>query len=153
MFMSDNISKAVIDLEADPFIPEIWSVEEHQKGGVLEWDKDAQKEALHLDTDQKNGKWIEGNKLREELKGKPVLNAVVLDYLLSHPQIIPEQWKGKTVYFWGTVYRSQHGGLYVRSLFWFPGGPNWWDVEGWSSSSRFLDLNWHGNDPAALSVS
>jgi len=42
------------------------------------------------------------------------MNANVLDYLLAHPELIPEDWKNKYVFFWGTIYRYSSGGL--RSL-------------------------------------
>jgi hypothetical protein len=73
----------VIDCDAAPFIPSGWKVEEHQKGGNIKFD--ASKVELYLSKKQKSGS-IEGNKLREELKGKKVLNANVMDYLLANPQ-------------------------------------------------------------------
>lgn len=133
----------VIDCEADPFVPEGWSVEEHQKGGMFKWD--AANVALHLDKGQKNGKYIEGHKLRKELAGKPVLSANVLDYLLAHPHLIPEEWKGKLVFFWGTIYRYRGGSLCVRYLRW--GG------DGWSWNFLWLVDGWTGSDPAAVPAS
>ena len=88
---------------------------------------------------------LEGNKLRKELQSRKVLNANVLDYLLAHPELIPEEWKGKCLFFWGTIYRRSNGHLYVRFLYWF--GDRWRWVGGW------LDDGWRGNDPAVLSAS
>jgi hypothetical protein len=116
----------LIDLDADPFVPNSWSVVEHQKGGQFKWD--ASTVSLCLSKKQQSSKWIEGHKLREELEGKPVFNANLLDYLLKHPRLIPEEWKGKYVFFWGTVYRSSRGSLYVRYLCW--DGDRWdWDYD------------------------
>lgn len=79
----------VIDCDADPYVPDGWKVEEHQKGGQFKWD--ASQMQLFLAEGQKNGKRIEGNKLRKELASQPVLNANVLDYMLAHPHLIPEE--------------------------------------------------------------
>lgn len=135
----------IIDCDAEPFVPDGWSVVEHQKGGAFKWDKEAQKYALYLDKGQKNGKWIEGNKLRKALAKQPVLNANVLDYLLAHPHLIPEEWKSKVVFFWGTIYRFRGGDLYVRCLDWFGGRWNW--------DASWLGSDWGGNFPAAVPAS
>jgi len=138
-----TVPEHVIDCDADPLVPEGWSVEEHRNGGAFKWN--ATNVSLHLDKGQKNGKWIEGNKLRKELANKPVLNANVLDYLLAHPHLIPEEWKSKVVFFWGTIYRHRGGSLYVRYLDWH--GVRWdWDAS-------WLDFDWHGSGPAAVSAS
>ncbi len=139
----------VIDLDADPFVPNNWQVEMYQKQGSFKWDpKQVQ---FYLSEPQRKEKSIEGNKLRKELEGKPVFNANLLDYLLAHPHLIPEDWKqdekGRTryIFFWGTIYRSSGGYLFVRYLCW---GGGWWQ---W-------DYNWLGNGwdvsyPAALRAS
>lgn len=134
----------LIDCDAVPFLPNGWrGVEKHWKSGQLEWNPTQIK--LYLSKKQTDGKVIEGNKLRKELENQNVLNANVLDYLLAHPNLIPEEWKGKYVFFWGTIYRDSHGRLYVRYLFWH--GSGWdWDY-GWLGSDFF------GNDPAAVSAS
>ena len=115
--------KHIIDLAAGPFMPEGWKGEEHQKGGQWEWD--STKVKLHLSDGQKDGRYIAGNKLREELKSQPVMNANILDYLLAHPELIPEEWKDKAVFFWGTIYRRADGDLCVRYLCWSGGGWLW----------------------------
>jgi hypothetical protein len=115
--------KHIIDCDAKPFVPDGWKVEEHIKGGQFKWDPSSIK--LYLDESQENGKSIVGNKLRELLSGKPVFNANVLDYLYAHPELIPEDWKGKAIMFWGTIYRSSDGYLYVRYLCWGGGRWNW----------------------------
>lgn len=117
------VTKHLIDCDADPMVPNGWKVEEHTKGGQLEFDP--AKVALYLSKQQQGDKYIEGNKLRKELKGKPVFNANVLDYLLAHTNLIPEEWNGKAIFFWGTIYRRSVGGLYVRYLFWDDGRWDW----------------------------
>ena len=138
-----KLIKHVIDCDANPFVPDGWKVEEHQKGGQLVWD--ASKVQLYLSDGQKNGKVIEGNKLRKELAGKPVLNANVLDHLLANPHLIPEEWKGKVIFFWGTIYCSSDGRLYVRCLYCFG--------DRWDLSCNWLGFGWHDDDPVALRAS
>lgn len=134
------IKNHVIDCDADPFIPDGCKIEEHQKCGQMVWD--ASHIILHLADGQKNGKAIEGNKLRKRLVSKPTLNACVLDYLLANPHLIPEEWKGKYIFFWGTIYRHSDGGLYVLCLCWSGGGWHW--------RALWLGSDWYGSSPAAL---
>ena len=133
-------TKHVIDCDADPFLPNGWKMEEHTKGGQWEWNTDQVE--LYLAGGQKDGGYVNGHKLRKQLKDKPILNANVLDYLLAHQELIPEEWKGKRVYFWGTVYRYSDGHLCVRCLGWH--GRTW----GWSS--LWLGNDWFGGRPAAF---
>lgn len=139
----------VINLNAGPFIPNGWSVEQHQQGGPFKWDPKAVE--LYLSEPQRKEKSIEGNKLRKELENKAVLNANVLDYLLAHPNLIPEEWKKdeknrtRYIFFWGTIYRSSYGCLYVRCLYWNDGRWHW--------SDDWLVRGWDVNDPAALRAS
>jgi len=134
----------VIDCDADPFVPDGWSVEEHQKGGSFQWD--ASKVELWLANGQKNGgKVLEGYMLHKEMAKKVPFNACVLDYLLANPHLIPEEWKGKYVFFWGTVYSYRDGSLYVRYLCWNDGRWDW--------GYNWLDNVWHGGSPAALRAS
>lgn len=134
----------VVDCDVDPVLPSGWKgAGYHKKGG--QFILDVSKVKLHLSPNQMNGKYIEGNKLRKELASEQVLNANVLDYLLAHPDLIPEDWKGKYVFFWGTIYRYSDGNLYVRCLY-FDGGSWGWDC-------LCLFSNFHGYDPAAVLAS
>ena len=74
-----------------------------------------------------------------------MLNANVLDYLLANPHLIPEEWKGKYVFFWGTVYHRRDGDPCVRCL--------GWNGAGWSWASHWLGASWTGDRPAALRAS
>ena len=118
----------LIDCNADPFIPCSWELESHKKGGMFEFNKE--KFFLYLTKKQKK-RSIEGNELRKELLGKPVMNANVLDYLLAHPKLIPEEWESKYIFFWGTIYRNSNGLLYVRYLR--------WDGSQWGWRCHWLD--------------
>jgi len=120
----------LIDCDSAPLVPNGWTVEEHKKGGFLKFDP--AKISLYRSKKQKKG-IIGGHDLRKELANKPVMNANVLDYLLAHPELIPEEWKGEYTFFWGTIYRGSDGGLYVRYL-------------GWSGSRWFWHYYWLGFD-------
>ncbi|PIZ99774.1 MAG: hypothetical protein COX77_00545 [Candidatus Komeilibacteria bacterium CG_4_10_14_0_2_um_filter_37_10] len=91
---------------------------------------------------QKKGS-IEGNDLRKEIVSPLVLNANVLDWLLDHPELIPEEWKRKYIFFWGTIYRGSDDNLYVRYLI--------WDGAMWDWRRRWLGDDFASSDfPAAL---
>ena len=143
----------VIDLGASPYLPDGWKVEEHQKGKLVKLERrgddlylDGKKIDLFLSKNQKGG-CIGGNNLREELAKEPVLNANVLDHLLKpeNQHLIPDSWKGKCAFFWGTVYRSADGNLCVRCLY--------WDGDGWNWNYDWLGNDWFANRPAAVSAS
>jgi len=126
-----------------PFIPEGWLVEEHIDHGKIDIAKI--KIDLHLEPEQQ-GNYLTGNTLRERLKDKPVLNACVLDYLLEHQELIPNEWKGRFVFFWGTTYRSSDGSLYVRYLY-------YWNDRRWGWNDYWLDNYFYDNGPAVISAS
>lgn len=132
--------KHIIDLDADPFVPEGWKVEEHQKGGQLVWC--SEKVKLYLSPTQEGSSYIGGNKLRKELKRERVMNANLLDYLLSHQELIPKSWKGQALFFWGTIYRNSGDRLCVRYLF-FLEGRWYWDYS-------WLGLSWDVLGPAVV---
>lgn len=118
-----KIVEHIVDLDADPVLPNGWKVEDHKKGG--KWKFDPRQVSLHLSSNQMCNKTIVGNELRKELAREPVANANLLDWYLAHPEFIPEEWKGKAVFFWGTIYRRSVGHLYVRCLCWNGGGWHW----------------------------
>lgn len=128
-----------IDCDSAAFTPEGWKVEEHIRGGNIRFI--ASEIELYISLQQKN-KSIDGYKLRDELKDKNVLNANVLDYLLANPKAIPESWKDKAVFFWGTIYREPGGRRCVRCLYWCDGQWRW--------SHDRLVAGWGRNNPAAI---
>lgn len=153
-----EVVKHILDLSADPFIPENWKLEpgNHLKGKkevelVRQGDDlylDGKKLTFFLSTEQVGGKRIQGHKLRKELGDSKILNANVLDYLLAHPELIPDSWKkdenGNTrfIYFWGTIYSGSFGSPYVRCLCW--SGNRWGWGYGW------LGDDWSSSGPAVL---
>ena len=146
-----------VDLGADPFLPDGWSVEEHQKGKFVKLERngddlylDGKKIEFWLSREQKRAV-VTGNILREKLRDKPVINANLSDYLLKNPHLSPEAWKkdenGNTryIFFWGTIYRDADGSLCVRCLCW--GGDRWIWLFLW------LDDDFSDDNPAAVSAS
>lgn len=131
----------LIDCDANPFIPDGWSVEDHKKSGMFKFNP--KKISLYRSKKQKKGS-IEGNDLRKELANQPVLNANVLDYLLAHPELIPEEWKGEHIFFWGTIYRNSVDYLYVRHLH--------WNGSRWSWGYVWLILGFASDFPAAITI-
>ncbi|MAG11703.1 MAG: hypothetical protein CMI52_02750 [Parcubacteria group bacterium] len=126
-------NRIIIDCDADPFIPDSWSVEEHRKGGQLEWN--CENVELWLSQEQQSSS-IQGHQLRKQMAEKRVFNANVLDHLLTNPHIIPEEWKSQYIFFWGTIYRNRNGRLYVRSLY--------WDGGAWCWNDGWLGRRWRG---------
>jgi len=133
----------IIDCDADPFVPDGLEVVEHHKGGKFQFTPSVV--SLYLSEQQKNSNYISGEKLREELKNKTVLNANVLDWLIAHPHYIPEEWKNKFILFWGTIYRDSYGDLYVRCLYWRGGRWHWNHLQ--------VDNDFYSYYPAALRAS
>lgn len=140
-----QITKHIIDCDAAPFVPKGWAVEEHQEGGQFNF-----KELLvqlSLIEGQQTGT-LEGNDIRKELAmelpDKLSLNANVLDYLLAHSEIIPGYWKGKDVFFWGTVYKDSEGDLCVRYL-------TRYDSK-WDWNYRWLGSEWGSKLFAAMRI-
>lgn len=111
-----KVKEHLIDCDANPSIPGSWSVEEHRKIGMFKFNPE--KISLYLSKYQEKES-VKGNDLRKELASQPTLNANILDYLLDHPGLIPEEWRDKNIFFWGTIYRDSSGGLGVRYLFWY----------------------------------
>lgn len=133
--------KHIINTNSAPKIPyDGWTVESHAKMGKLDWGKI--KPELYLSEKQKNG-YIVGEELLSELEGKNPLNANVLDYLLDHPDLIPKEWRGKWIYFWGTIYRDSDDDLCVRCLYVCDGGSC-------RSDCRYVSLDFDSGFPALV---
>lgn len=106
---------------------------------------DPAKVKLHFSPNQQEGKYIVGSKLKKELEDRPVFTAHVLDFYLANPYLISEEWKGKAVFFWGTIFRDAHGDRCVRYLYFSDGR--------WYSDYYWLDSDWYGSNPAAVRAS
>ena len=141
----------VIDCAVAPFVPEGWMVAPANEQiasrftGEIVWGPETTPVAFHLDAGQQGDGRVVGNELRKRLAGQRVLPANVLDYLLAHPQLIPESWKGQYLFFWGTVYRDAGGGLCVRDLY--------WDGDAWDWDCFWLVDDFDSSNPAAVPAS
>lgn len=131
--------------EVERHIGDGWAIVEKRSDGLY---VSGRKVIQHLSKRQQNGKSLKGYELREELTGKPILNANLLDALYENTHLIPEDWKkdeqGNTryIFFWGTIYRGSDGNLSVRYLFFNDGA--------WRRRyCRWLGRDWRGYDPAA----
>ena len=102
----DPLSMSIIvDCDANPNIPSglylTGEGTEHRKMGKITLEKrddgklyaNGKEVVRDLSPNQKNGKTIQGHKLRKELKDVQVLNACIMDALLANPQLIPDEWK------------------------------------------------------------
>ena len=107
-----------IDCDADPSAYDGLVVVEHKKGGLILWGP--KKFALYLSEPQRVGV-VASCRLLKELKSLPVMNTNVGDFCLRNPGLIPHEWKGNYIFFWGTIYRDQNGrsdgDLCVRCLY------------------------------------
>lgn len=116
-------TSCLIDLDADPVIPPGWyGFTSHIKRGMLEWNPKLF--SMYFSLFQQNGKHIWGPYLQGEIVTRHdylLLNANVLDYWLSHQDIIPEECKNPQISlcFWGTIYsiKKSRPQRYVRQLF------------------------------------
>jgi hypothetical protein len=150
-YLAPTNTRHFTDLSLHAIAFQGWQVAEYQKAknyiNVLMW-WDAARVELYVDDAQKNND-IKGSAVRERLKGKPVLNADVLDFLLGHANFIPEDWKKKDncghtrrIFFWGTIYCRPNGDRYVRYLC--------WDKNEWMWDFYWLGALWQDNYTAAL---
>ena len=154
-----NETTIVVNLAATPKLPfngaelekhigDGWAIVEKRTDGLY---VNGRKVVLDLVKRQKNGKWLKGHELREELTDKPVLNANLLDAVADNPHLIPEDWKkdedGNTrfIFFWATIYRDSIGNLYVRCLYFLVGG--------WQRIYDWLGNDWRGNLTGAVLAS
>ncbi len=147
----------VVDCDLNPNIPSglylTGEGTEHRKMGKITLEKredgklyaNGKEVVRYLSPNQKNGKVIQGHKLRKELKDVQVLNACIMDALFANPQLIPDEWRSGYTYFWGTTFRSARGRLYVEYLCW--SGIRWL----WNFS--WLDYDRNSRYPAALLAS
>jgi len=134
--LTKNKSVAFDDTEK-PRIIDGLEIKEHKSLGKV----DLSKMKLFLSEGQRTG-WIKKTELKKLLAGKKALNANVLDYLLEHQELIPQEWRGKWVLFWGTIYRNSDGDLFVRYLH--------WNGAEWDWNYHWLDDDFNAAYPAAL---
>jgi len=134
--------------EVEDHVGEGWAVVEKRPDGLY---VNGRKVVLYLSKRQMNDKSSKGYDLREELTGKPVLNANLLDALADNTHLIPEDWKKdergdiRYIFFWATVYRHSDGYQCVRCLY--------FSDDEWHRSYIWLGTGFSGGYPAALLAS
>ncbi len=122
-----------------------WVRVERRKTGLF---VDGKKIILHLDEGQKDDKVMVGTKLAEALTGKSVEHPNVLDALMEHPHLIPDEFKqdgqGRTIYifFWAVKFRGRGGNLCVRYLY--------WNLGAWRAYCSWLGSYWGDWGTAAV---
>ena len=139
----DVVLEDIIDTDLVPLAPDGFLLESHL--GFGRWQLHSEEIELFLSEEQKK-KFHLGNRLKKllwSLKDKKFLNVNVLDYLLAHQELIPESWKGKYIFFWGTIYSRAGDGRCVYCLYWSGGK--------WTRIFRWLDIGFglNSNDFAA----
>ncbi|MEA3249008.1 MAG: hypothetical protein U9Q03_01470 [Patescibacteria group bacterium] len=138
----------VIHCVEKPYIPDGWEYRREDQiasrfQGRLIWTPDSIR--LHLVDGQRAGR-VKGFDLKEELEGQPVLPANVLYWQLEDSgNRISGSWKGKWVFYWGTIYRVPDGRPCVFCLYWRGGR--------WDRFFKWLDDYWASGNPAAVSAS
>jgi hypothetical protein len=152
--MTTTQTKHIIDLDASPVIPahfKNWRIRPKDQPsnvvrGKFEWDP--AKVRLYVTPGQEQGQILSPRRFTEELDGELLFNATLLDYLLDHPEIIPEERKrdkyGRTryIFFFGTYYDDPYGDLYVRGLC--------CEFQQWGGCSRWLGKSWDNTYPVAV---
>jgi hypothetical protein len=92
--------------------------------------------SIYLSANQRAGRVIRREKLWQELRHRETIDSCIMDTLLEHPYLIPEDWDGKHIYFWGTILHDEdrgsatHGDFCVRYMFRDVGGRWKWSY-GW----------------------
>lgn len=108
-----NYKEYKIPCNTTPFIPDGLCIVEHRKFNFFNLNSNYTK--LDLSRKLKN-MCNSGANIKKHLSKKFVMNANILDFLIINPKMIPENWKNKLIYFWGTIYGTSDGGLYVSCL-------------------------------------
>lgn len=143
MIMTAN---AVMDSAADATTncQKNWRVVEHRPRIKLWFGFDPSNVVLVWVSDQIELRSIGGRDLREILADQPVLNANDMNWILEpeNQHLIPEDWRGNNVFFWGTVYADEDNNQYVGYIFWCDGS--------WNRGYRRLADGWRSYHPAAL---
>jgi hypothetical protein len=148
--------QATLDLAAEPKLPfPTARIASHETGGVVAVESrpdglyvDAKKVVLFRSERQTAG--VQGPELFGELKGKRVLNANVLHFLLQNPEFIPNtpEWRKQgdgdeiMIYFWGTLFGHPNGDHCVPHME--------WNGASWTFSCSSIQNWWMTNQPAAL---
>jgi hypothetical protein len=78
----------------------------------FQWNADAV--SLFISEPQIQGLVLDGPTLAKEIEGKRTVPANILDALLENEHLIPRGWRGKKVFFWGSIFQTQLEGIVSR---------------------------------------
>ena len=143
-----------IDTDREPEIPDrmrLWgSGTEHRPMGYVELEKRADGKLyandgeinLYVFNPNDAGKSLTGHEVRRAFASYRVLNACILDALLKHQDLVPEEWKLAMVFFWGTILKGINDHLFVEALVFKDGR--------FVRITMPLDCKWITRFPAAL---
>ncbi len=120
-----------------------WSIEEQDSNALALTEIDLSKIELTL-TLKEGESSVNGEENLRRLKntGNIRLDAKVFETLRQNKKMIPESWKGKYVYFHGTVLRNPRGHRCVLYLY-RNDGKWYWNYD-------WLDNDWNGRSPSAV---
>lgn len=141
-----EVIKHIIDCSSRPFAPNRWSIcpEDQLPNRITDKDFEWNPKNLFLYSSDKQR--ITGREFKKELESQKVLPANVLDYLFEYPELIPEEWKGKSIIFPGTIFRDFQGDQRIRYLEWISNE--------WRRFFVFLDRDewFFGIEPAVCAI-
>lgn len=115
-----------IDCNKDPDVSGLGlTIENHQQDGTYQLDPS------NIKTFSFESKTTptKGADMLKKLN-KTGLNACVMDFLMSHKELIPETWKAKQIVFPGTIFKDAGGNECLRFIY-------WWDNQ-WNTGSLYL---------------
>lgn len=106
---TSTVECLVIDGDAPPTLhSRDWNIAEHRKMGQVVWSPG--KFRVEQLSHQRTGDLVTVAQVLQIMSSKNLVNANVLDFLLAHPCLIPDEWAtdeighGRTIYFLGTVF-------------------------------------------------
>ncbi len=104
-----------IDARDNPFSPyPTFKMVEHLNQGFWKWDEDVAriKEVVH----SPRHKVITAHELRERCAKDAIGNANFIEFFILNKHLVPEEWRGKNIFFLGTLYVhiAEKGKYYVR---------------------------------------
>lgn len=125
------------------FIGKGWSIAEQDERSLVLSEVNLRN--IRLETMLKDGEGsVQGEEKLRRLKksGHIRLDAKVFYALWENKSLIPESWKGKTIYFDGTILQNPDGNRYVLYLF--------WSGDEWRWYCLWLKRGWYGDNPSAV---
>ena len=143
-----RVSNNIIDFDATPLsIPTGLSIRDEDQIASRfrgKWTFNYKDLRTYLSEKQGRG-FILGSDLKKDLEGQPVVGAQLLDFYLNkkNRHLIPQKYKWKMLFFWGTIYRDSKGTLYVPCM-------NWDGL--WVHGSFFWLGHHFPQTPSALSI-